>query len=544
MTDVCDMGRIATGHTLKSGNFLQYSFIYTYAGYRPMLRGMFMVIRRANMALEKVNMLTNATQKDIDDIKGQAYFNRAMANFHLHRTWGPMPYLTKVLGPYDDWDQVRLSKYDYLVSIAADFDSAAYYFDKADVMRRDNPVEGAPGHLTHPNMFRPNGCAALAFKGRALLYAASPLNNGGVTTQPWDNGGGEGQSSWEKAAKANWEALQAALQNGYKLLTPANYKYNFVGTSYTNEQIFAWATNATAYNNGEKSWVINGLMSGSKSANMGCCPTQNGVDRFETAWGDPLNTEADRQAAVALGHYNEQDPYKDRDPRFYIDIMYNTAPIPGYGTAKIYYERLSTGAIKYAEQLDPTFAGRTFTGYYLNKYWGGESLKNKINVIQTDPLIRLAELYLNYAEAANEAYGPNTAAPGASLTAVEAINTIRERFSQVPVQAQYATNKETFRNRIKNERFVELGYEGFHYFFDIRRWMDAPEKMTDVNYGVDIEKLPSGEYDPAVYPTGYRYTRVPLSPERQGVWKDCMYFWAFDLVDIQKMKNFIPNISW
>ena len=543
MTDICDMGRIATGHTLKSGSFLQYSFIYTYAGYRPILRAMFMVIRRANMAIEKVDMLANASQADKDDIKGQAYFNRGLANFALLRTWGPMPYLTKVVGPYDNWDQERLTKYQYLVKIAADFDSAAFFFDKANVMRRDNPVEGAPGHLTHPNMFRPNGCAALAFKSRTLLYAASPLNNMGITTQPWDKSDGEGQDAWEKAAKANWDALQTALQNGFKLLTPANYKYNFVGASYTNEHLFAWATGATAYNNGEKSWIINGFMSASKSANSGCCPTQNGVDRFETAWGDPLETEADRQAAAALGHYNEQEPYKDRDPRFYVDIMYNTASIPGYTTAKIYYERLPNGSLKYSEQLDPTYAGRTYTGYYLSKYWGGESTKVKMNVVQTDPLMRLAELYLNYAEAANEAYGPNVSAPGADMTAVEAINVIRARFNQVPVQDRFTLTKDAFRDRIKNERVVELGYEGFHYFYDIRRWMDAPERMTEVNYGMDIEKLPAG-YDPAVYPTGYRYTRVPLAPERQGKWKDAMYYFAFDLEDVQKMKNFIPNISW
>ena len=62
---------------------------------------------------------------------------------------------------------------------------------------------------------------------------------------------------------------------------------------------------------------------------------------FETKWGDPLNTQADRDAATALGHYNEQDPYANRDPRFYIDIIYNTAPIPGYATAKIYFEGYS-----------------------------------------------------------------------------------------------------------------------------------------------------------------------------------------------------------
>ena len=74
-----------------------------------------------------------------------------------------------------------------------------------------------------------------------------------------------------------------------------------------------------------------------KQITSGLCPTQGTVDMWETRWGDPLNTQADRDAATALGHYNEQDPFVNRDPRFYIDIIYNGATIPGYETAKIYY---------------------------------------------------------------------------------------------------------------------------------------------------------------------------------------------------------------
>lgn len=530
-TEIADAARGATALAFKTGSYMQYSFIYTYGGsYRPILLSMFVVIRRANMALEKIKMLQDATAQDINDIKAQAYFMRAYANFMLDKTWGPMPYITKVVGPDDLWDQERLSKYDYLANIAADFDTAAVYFEKAELMRRDNPIPGAPGHLVHPNMFRPNGCAARALKGRALLYAASPLNNN------------KGQKAWEDAAKANWDAIQIALKYGYNLLTPANYKYNFIGAQYSNEQLWGYYYGTGAYNASTKQWLVNGPMSANKTANNPECPTQNGVDKFETKWGDPLNTAAERQAAVALGHYNEQDPYKDRDPRFYIDIMYNTAPIAGYVTAKIYYEMLN-GVAKYSEQLDPTYAGVSRTGYYSSKCWGGESTLNRISPAMTDPLIRLAELYLNYAEAANEAYGPNTAAPGASLTAVQAINLIRARFNMTPVLSQYTTDKDVFRTRIKNERFVELCYEGFHYYFDIRRWKDAPRTMTEGIYGMDIEKLATG-YDKIKYPTGYRYTRILLSSDRQSVWKDAMYYFAFDIEDMQKMKKFIPNAVW
>ena len=157
--------------------------------------------------------------------------------------------------------------------------------------------------------------------------------------------------------------------------------------------------------------------------------------------------------------------------------------------------------------------------------------------------MRLGEVYLNYAEAANEAYGPNTPAPGASMTAVDAINLIRTRIGMLPVLAAYTTDKDAFRPRIKNERTVELMQEGGHYYFDIRRWMDAPVTMSSTLYGMDIEKLPTG-YSPLAYPTGYRYNRVPLPDTRQTKWKNAMYYLPFMVDDIYKMKNFIPNENW
>ena len=190
-------------------------------------------------------------------------------------------------------------------------------------------------------------------------------------------------------------------------------------------------------------------MSGSKGSNSGDCPTQNTIDRFETKWGDPLLTQADRDAAEALGHYNEQDPYKDRDPRFYIDIIYNQAPIPGYNTADIYFDP-STDS--YSDLLDHAYLGYSRTGYYERKWWGGQSVKNKSQKpLMSDPLIRMAELYLNYAEAANRAYGPGGAAPGASMNAVEAINLVRNRVGMPPVKPEFTASTEDFEPRIWNE---------------------------------------------------------------------------------------------
>jgi hypothetical protein len=193
--------------------------------------------------------------------------------------------------------------------------------------------------------------------------------------------------------------------------------------------------------------------------------------------------------------------------------------------------------------LDQSYLGTTKTGYYQRKYWADNSQKNQISVQLTDPVIRLAELYLNYAEASNEAYGPTAkGVPGATLSAVDAINVIRTRAGQVNVLPKYTTDKDTFRNRVKNERNVELSWEGF-YYFDIRRWMEAPELYSSRLMGVDIEKL-SPNPDPVTYPIGFKYTRYALSSDRQIAWKDAMYYLPFNTTDNFKMKNFVPNVVW
>ena len=526
LTDAADQGRYMEGHTFKSGQVSAFVNKFTYDGKRrPILQSMFICIRKSNMALEKIDMLQDASPEDKDDLIAQAHFVRAFCHFELMRIWGPMPYITKTLGPEDNLDIPRLSKYETLKAVALDMDTAAFYFERAQRMRRDLGP-GQPGHLNHPDQARPNGVAAKAYKARALLYAASPLNND------------IGQVAWEDAAKANWEAIQIAEQEQYSLVSAADYKKNFVGTIYTNEHLWAWHAGNLTWNNGAHAGNFCGIIGNSVSSWSGVCPTQNFVDKFETRWGDPLNTEAERQSAAALGHYNEQNPYKDRDPRFYIDILYNQAPVPGFNIAQLWYE-VKDGKTTYGELLDPKYLGRSYTGYMIRKIWGEASNKNRTSVLYTDPLMRLTELYLNYAEAANEAYGPSTPAPGATMNAIDAINFVRARINAVPIQSQFTSSPEIFRERIKNERNVELAYEG-HYYQDIRRWMDAPKAYAGPIMGVQIEKAPVT----AEYPTGFKYTRYALEALRQSAWKDEMYYLPFNQEDNFKMRGFVPNEVW
>lgn len=539
LTDAADQGRYMEGQTFKGGNVSAFVNKFTYDGKRrPILESMFTDIRICNKALANMPLLeaSGADPVEVNDLKAQAHFIRAFCHFELFRLWGPMPYLTRTLEPDDQWDVPRLSKHETLIQIALDFDSAATFYQAAGRMRRDNPLPGGPGHLASPDQKRPNGVAAKAYRGRALLYAASQLNNElGVT-------------DWQNAAIANWEALQIALSNGYALMTAANRKTNCFGVDYTNEQLWAWAAGNQSGTSGNLAGIMNGVFGNSKSSFSGVCPTQNWVDKYETSFGEPLETDADRAAATAANHYKDQDPYKagTRDPRFYTDIFFNQSSAANWGgsgvnKAQIYYS-VTNGVTTYSELLDQSYLGITRTGYYEKKRLGEASSKNSGNVKYSDPLIRLAELYLNYAEAANEAYGPNTPAPGATLTAVQAINLIRARVAMIAVRPVYTTTTDAFRPRIKNERNIELSWEG-HYYHDIRRWMDAPNAYTSVLIGMDIEKLPAG-YNATTYPIGYRHTRKSLSLDRQIAWKEAMYYLPFNTEDNFKMKKFVPNVVW
>ena len=534
MTDMSDGGRQYEAQSIKAGQM--GGTIDKWAGpvsskNIPILPSMFESIRICNMTLKNINMLQDAQQVDVDDLIGQAHFIRAYAHFALFRIWGPMPYLTQVLSPGDEFDMARLTRNETCKKIAQDFDTAYVYFRKAGIMRRDADLM-----LSNTQQFRPAGVAALGMKARALLYAASPQNNK------------NGVADWQDAAKACWSAIDTSKFYGYAMQTAPNaggnlkqaYKNNFMNVPRTNEQLWPFYLN-TNFGVGLTSIqsMTNGVFAQQATAMSGENPTQNLVDRFETKWGEPLNTGADRQAAAALGHYNEQDPYSNRDPRFAWGVIYNqSTEVAGYNPANIYYETVD-GKQVFSELLNyAAYLGVTRTGYYQRKTIYDSNTKVTTSYNLTDPIIRVAELYLNYAEAAAKGYGgENGIAPGATLTATQALNLVRARVGMPNLPT--GLNADVFMKRLKNERIIELCFEG-HYFFDIRRWMDAPAAYSQVLYGMDIEKVGVS----STYPKGFRYTRVPLPSDRQPSWKEEMYTFPFTTENNYKMRTFTPNPIW
>lgn len=312
--------------------------------------------------------------------------------------------------------------------------------------------------------------AALALKSRVLLYAASELFNNPVWAQGYERkdlislSGTDRQTRWENAAKAAGEVLWGAdvAEAGYKL--SGNYQSLF--RSFSDNEIVLVRRNG--YDN---SFEKSNYPIGADQATGGTAPSGNLVDAYETTGGRTFSWKDPSMAAR---------PYENRDPRFAATIMPNNSTFHGRPV-----ECWEGGA----DGPDKNNASRT--GYYLLKYVDPElKLLQGQSAIHSWIIIRLGEIYLNYAEAMNEAYGPD----GKGIygkSAREAVNEVRGRVGMPEVLAD---SKEEMREKIRHERRVELAFED-HRFWDVRRWMTAPDDLNAPLKGVKVTRLSYNSFE-------------------------------------------------
>lgn len=476
-------------------------------------------IRIANKVIEMLPDLQDATQNERDQLKGQAHFMRAWYYFEFLKRQGGMPYITKAFNASDDFALPRLSYHETALKIAADCDSAAVLL---------------PERWDIQNLGRPEKGAAMAVKAAALLFSASPSNN---TSND--------QARWELAAKASWDLLSKLGSYGnnrykliesngtdqisYKIPTADSERYETIQYASGFDSIFMyqpyhdeiiWENYAAVNDGGGAYRVLTTASIEARNVTQGFTPSATFVDRFETKNG--LSIQDDPA-------FDSQNPYVDRDPRFYHSILFNG-------------ERWTSQSGKYLELFqggsertgDPANA---HLGYMARKFWG----KN-VDQWSGAPApfthviyFRLADILLQYAEAANEIGGPNYKLPGASISAVDAVNRVRARVTMPPVDAMYLSSKETFRDRIKNERAVEFFLEGKR-LFDLSRWGDA-SKLEYKQYFADDFIL-----NPAA-PTGYDINRAS-EPYFSRTFEQKHYKWPIPLSDALMFKEFNQNPGW
>lgn len=365
-------------------------------------------------------------------------FLRAFFYFELIKRYGDVPLITTVLTEAEA-NAVPRTPFTQVIDFIA---------SECSAISSELPLSFAtiPGGETG----RATRGAALALKARALLYAASPLHN------PTDD-----QARWVSAAKASKELIdlgQYTLDGSYR---------NVVNNRTTPELIFETREPASS------AFEAANFPIGFEGGNTGTCPTQNLVEAYEMKSTGMAIQEAG-------SGYNAENPYADRDPRLSETILYN-----GAVWKEVPLEIWNGGLHA------PPRERATKTGYYLRKYViEGVSLNPTAPVPRehTWVIFRYGEVLLNYAEAMNEAYGPAVSGTDIlNMTAIDAVNIVRSRAGMPAFPS--GLSKSEFRDKLRNERRVELAFED-HRFWDVRRWKTGAT-TTDI-YGVTLQKTTTG----------------------------------------------------
>lgn len=416
--------------------------------------------------------------KDIRMWRAEARFLRAYFHFELLKRYGPIPIVTSTLSINGNYENTpRPTMKEVVDFIAKECDIAA------------DTLELTPWRNVNDAFGRATKGAALALKSRLLLYAASPLyvdfGDTNEANKPTDI------AMWKSAA----DAAKAVIDlNQYELAS--SYVDLFKNDFQNKEYIFVrrYAANSDF----EKSNFP--VSFGGKG---GTNPSQNLVDDYEMLDGTPFDWNDPAKAA---------QPFENRDARLGATILMNMAPFKG--------KKVAT----YPEGADASpNPNATKTGYYLRKF-----LNEDVN-IQTGgsssghvvPLFRLAEIYLNYAEALNECDPTN---PDIALY----LNKVRNRASLPNVSA---LSQEQMRAVIQHERRVELAFEE-HRSWDVRRWKIASSTLGAPLMGVQIERKPLG---------GYTY--MPVKVE-QRVFQPKMYWYPIPQSEVLKLKQWKQNNGW
>jgi hypothetical protein len=293
--------------------------------------------------------------------------------------------------------------------------------------------------------------AALGLKSRLTLYAASPLYNVGT---------------WVAAVTA----AQAVISlNKYSLYTGGYANLFTDATAANTETIFARLyTKNAGHTHLEIANGPNGY--GGWGGNL---PLQNLVDDYQMDNGKSITD--------GTSGYNAQNPYVNRDPRFYATIVYNGSTYRGATV-----ETFTPGG---KDSKDgPENWNTSKTGYYLKKYMNDAyPLQNPWGNAGFQPwyYIRYAEILLNFAEASNEASGADVVPAGATLSARTAVNLVRARAGMPALAA--GLSQTAMRDAIRNERRIELAFEE-HRFYDVRRWKIADVTENRPAQGINITR--------------------------------------------------------
>jgi starch-binding outer membrane protein, SusD/RagB family len=491
-------------------------------------------VRRCNIFFSKIKSVPGDASV-ISGLKGEAYFLRAWTYFYLTNLYGGVPIITKVYGLTDEFTVPRDSYENCIKFIVGQIDSAA--MNLPDVYAKDGRVTKG---------------AALAFKARVLLYAASDLHNSAknsVVTSGFSNPellgyvGGDATARWTAAKTAAKAVIDLGKYSLYKA-TPAatdSVANNFVElftSKGTDEdillQFFTPKTDESwsGYNpalycgpNGYHNWGNN-------------TPLGDLVDDYEMKDGTAFDWSNAKQKA---------NPYLKRDARLYATVLYegvqwrkrpdDALKIDPYSKIQVGHvydlsgNMISPGLDTREGPIENWNGGKS--GYYLRK-WVDPSVDPQY-VKQDVPFkhLRYGEVLLNYAEACIEL--------GQNAEAITYLNKIRTRAGQPNLSASLTGT--ALKNAYRHERRVEMAFED-QRFWDVRRWLIG-EAAYHQTHMVDVRYVTAGPVTSYRKADGSTWSAPTFTKGEIGgdsrAWLNKCYFFPIMRDEMNKNTKLVQN---
>lgn len=525
---------------------------------------LFIALRDCNIFLDNIHKVPDMDNFEKDKWKTEVLFLKAYYHFLLVRSYGPIPLVKKNLPIESDRESVQVyrdpldSCFNYIVELLDQVIASDRVPDKID------GTEAA-------DLGRVTKAMAHAFKAKVLVTAASPLFNGNPDyTGVKDNKGraifpAYSGEKWVQAAAACKAAIEFCHGIGFEL-----YKYNNVleqlapplkvqadlrgavsDKETTNREVIWHNTNSRA---GDiQRWAmcnIKTVTSGSGPKGIIAPPikmaemfyTQNGLPIDQDNTWDYANKNVLKKATDIDSFYigtNEECTrlHYNREPRFYASLAFDRGIWYGnwdanYAQDDIAYIKARKGEAAARQGI----SNYSITGYWVKKLVAIATTTNKDGAMTTVqypwPELRLADLYLLYAEALNELNGPS---PETYLW----IDKVRERAGIPTVEVAWSTyakenarhtTKDGLRSIIQQERANELAFEG-HRFWDLRRWKTAHLELVGPVKGWDIEQKDAASY----------YKEVILFNQSFSMRE---YLWPISIKELLRNKNLVQNAGW
>lgn len=474
-------------------------------------------IRHCNIGLANLDKFQGSTAEK-EALEGQLLFFRAWWHNELMNFFGGLPYIDKAFEPNDELNLPRLSFQECAEKCAADYRRAA------DLLPNNWDTHPAGLRTKGHNDLRITKACALGYLGKVLLWSASPFNVHGAST-----GSGNMTLTYQydaelakRAADALGEAL-SLIEGGTTPYALAEYQYSDIYNHTMDKNASTTNYSDIFYTTG-KNWQMPGTV---EAVMRGPMPDQNGSNwNFAKLWGPKVNGIVEHDAVIHMptanyinyaygmanglplndpeSGFDPSHPFKDRDPRFYHDIVFDGFKFinndPSKGDAIYQYLPLQSanGTDPDAEKMRDAAQGSR-TGYFCqklaphqcNKYdgmynWGG--------ALQTYlPYMRVADIYLMYAEAGAAAQGASYKSSKFGKTAVEAINVLRDRVGAAHVADKFTTDQKKFIDEVRRERACELAFEGFRWN-DLQRWLLLSEYPYNIKTSQEFRRAGNFDY--------------------------------------------------